>query len=137
MIIFIYGIQCLHSSRSDGVVSCAAFLRFRLTESIYTVVSQPLLAEVIVPKKVEITCDFCAKDLTTVNSGFDEYRLCLSSQGIYNTSNIRFGMEKYPPIKNDCYFCSLSCLKGWLTQRAPDLGQAVANPGSDDVAPSG
>ena len=73
------------------------------------------------PKKVEITCDFCQKDLTTVESGFDEYRFHLSAEGIYNTSNISFGAVRSHPMKNDCYFCDLSCLEGWLTQRVADV----------------
>lgn len=79
------------------------------------------------PKKIEITCDYCNKDLTTVESGWDEYRLCLSAQGIHNTSNISFGMgDIHLPIKHDCYFCDLSCLEGWLTKRADDLAKRRA-----------
>jgi len=95
-----------------------------------------LLVEVIVPKKVEITCDFCQKNLTNICSGYDETRLHLESQDIYNTSNISFGMPMRREL-GDCYFCDLSCLEGWLTQRAPDLGQAVEKNDNVDVAPCG
>jgi len=68
------------------------------------------------PKTVKITCDNCEKDLTTVESGYDEFRLCLSSEMIHNTSQFRYASF---PIKNkltssSSYFCDGKCLKEWL-----------------------
>lgn len=69
------------------------------------------------PAKTEITCDFCGKDLTVVNSGFDETRLHVEAQGIYNTSNLSYGMPVRSAIRSDLYFCDLACLRQWVESR--------------------
>jgi hypothetical protein len=40
-------------------------------------------------------------------------------------------------VERWCPSCSFDLQRARLTQRAPDLGQAVANPGDEGVAPSG
>jgi hypothetical protein len=91
--------------------------------------------EVIVPKKVEITCDFCNKDLTTCASGWSETRLHLEAQGIYNTSNISYGMPQRKEI-SDAYFCDLSCLESWLTKRAADLAALLYQSSGSGLTPN-
>lgn len=93
-------------------VDGSVFRRRQLTQA----VSQPLLAEVIVPRKIEITCDHCGKDLLTISSAWNEYRLHLATEEIHNTSNTRYPERRYPPV-DDCFFCGISCLESWLTNR--------------------
>ena len=72
------------------------------------------------PKKVEITCDHCGKDLSGIDRPSNEWCLRLSAEQIPYASGFNYAMMFYPPISRDCYFCNLSCMSGWLTKRALD-----------------
>ena len=67
-------------------------------------------------KDIKITCDECGLDLTSVESGSNEYRLLLDCQLIHNTSTFRYAMMSYPPLKRSHHFCDFDCLKKWLNR---------------------
>lgn len=59
-------------------------------------------------------CDHCGRDVTTVNSGYVEWRYDLVPVAIPNTSMISYGYQE-PPSKGQ--FCSVSCLREWLEDK--------------------
>ncbi len=62
-----------------------------------------------------ITCDQCGKDLTTVRSGYREYRYDLVPVLIPSTSPTSFAVMQDPPPKGN--FCSLACLGQWIKDK--------------------
>ena len=68
-------------------------------------------------KNLEFICDNCEKDLTTVNNGYDEYRITLGCQSIHNISNARFAMVQFPPLDRSYHFCNINCLNKWLADK--------------------
>ncbi len=47
---------------------------------------------------IKITCDKCGKDVSEVNSGYDEYRFTLSYESIPNICQIRYSVYRTPPL---------------------------------------
>ena len=66
-------------------------------------------------EKVEITCDYCGKDIT-VTSETPAFRLKLSAEGLPHTSKGIYTVLVNPPISSDCHFCNLACLAAWLNE---------------------
>jgi len=65
---------------------------------------------------VKISCDKCGKDISTVHSGFDEYKFHLSYSCVPNTQTMRYAVYITPPLPGDMVFCSLQCLLDWLKE---------------------
>lgn len=64
-----------------------------------------------------IVCDGCGGGLEVCDSGFDEYRLVLTQEGIRNTSNCRYAVHRSRPLDCDKHFCCLRCLRAWIEGR--------------------
>lgn len=70
------------------------------------------------PKKVEIGCDGCSKDLT-YTSNFEDYYLVVTyaSKRHRPTSFAVTAMAKSPPVEREYFFCDLQCLDHWTDRR--------------------
>ena len=64
------------------------------------------------PKKINITCDFCGKDISETGK-MPEFRLHLLAESIPSQSMSTYAVLVRPPIDSDKYFCGLNCLTGW------------------------
>lgn len=56
------------------------------------------------PKKIEIRCDHCDRDLTTTGTSVD-YRMVLKAEGISSGGGF------------EMYFCGWHCLEPWMRAR--------------------
>lgn len=63
-------------------------------------------------KQVKILCDNCERDITSTGAS-PQFRLHLKAEPLPHTSNSIHAIMVCPPIKEDKYFCNLSCLEGW------------------------
>lgn len=64
----------------------------------------------------KITCDTCAKDLTSTGNCVD-WRLALTAEPKQPVSGMVTAMHVPRPIESDCHFCGLGCLEVWLCER--------------------
>lgn len=64
-------------------------------------------------RKVEITCDYCKKDISETDS-MPAYRIVLQCEQIPHNTDFIYSAMVYPPIDHTMHFCGLGCLKKWL-----------------------
>jgi hypothetical protein len=68
-------------------------------------------------KQIQILCDNCSRDLTSTGAS-PQFRLHLMAEALPHTSVAIHAVMVYPPIKEDKYFCGLSCLEAWLANKS-------------------
>lgn len=81
-------------------------------------------------KNTQILCDGCNEDITSTEAR-PAFRLHLSAEPLPHVSGGIYAVKVYPPIKEDKYFCGISCLKTWLANKSL---QETTNPG---LSPTG
>jgi len=64
----------------------------------------------------EIYCDGCGDNLSASGNSID-YRLSLIVERIAPHDGPLTDVMRYPPIKKDCHFCDLRCLRNWLDSK--------------------
>jgi len=83
-------------------------------------------------KQVQILCDNCSRDITSTGAS-PQFRLHLVAEALPHTGNTIHAVRVYPPIKEDKYFCSLSCLEAWLANKSlQGTTNLAANPSAQN-----
>lgn len=67
---------------------------------------------------IKESCDSCSKDVSEVDSGYDEYKFYLSAAMIKNISRIKFSVLVSHPLPDSVVFCSFECLKDWVERQS-------------------
>lgn len=62
---------------------------------------------------LQITCDYCGKDITTSPDGTQMFRLRLIAEALRIQGDYVNAVVVRPPIDRDLFFCGIGCLQGW------------------------